>query len=78
MVVTVRLLGSLTKYHPGSIRDDIEMALEDDSTVRAVVQKLKIPDEMPKTVLVNRVYARQDQKLQPGDVVSVLQPLAGG
>ena len=80
MVVTVRLFAGMRTYlpDPGSSTGDFELPVEDDSTVRTVVQKLHIPDEIPKMVLVNRVYAGLDDALKDGDVVSVLQPIAGG
>ena len=80
MIVTVRLFAGMRKYvpDPDSSTGDFELPVEDDSTVRTVMQKLRIPDEIPKMVLVNRLYAEPDRGLEDGDVVSVLQPIAGG
>ncbi len=80
MVVTVRLFAGMRQYlpDPDSSTGDFELPLKDQATVRTVTQKLRIPDAIPKMVLVNRIYAEPDTALEDGDVVSVLQPIEGG
>jgi molybdopterin converting factor small subunit len=70
----------MREFLPGadSSEDGFELSVKNGATVGAVTRRLRIPDAMPKTVLVNRVYARHDKELQNGDVVSFLQPIAGG
>ena len=80
MVVTVRLFAGMREYlpDPDSSTGDFELPVNNDSTVRTVMQTLHIPDDIPKMVLVNRIYSTMDRALEDGDVVSVLQPIAGG
>ena len=80
MVVMVRLFAGMRQYlpNPDSSTGDFELPVEEHSTVRTVMQKLHIPDNVPKMILVNRVYGDLDRALEDGDVVSVLQPIAGG
>ena len=80
MRVTVRLLTTMRKYHPVSEsgEDTCELTLDKNATVEALLQELQIPDEVPKTVLVNRLHAKFERRLQEGDVISVLQPVSGG
>lgn len=80
MRITVRMLTSMRKYHPvpGSKDDTCELTLEDGATVQTLLQTLHVPDNVPKTVLVNRLYAKLERKLQDDDVVSLLQPVSGG
>ena len=80
MRVTVRLLTSMRKYHPVSAsgEDTSELTYDENATVQVLLQELRIPDEVPKTVLVNRLHAKFERQLQDGDVVSVLQPVSGG
>jgi sulfur carrier protein ThiS len=59
-------------------QNDLEITFDDGATVRTVVEKLGVPERVPRTVLVNRINAAMDQKLEDHDVVSVLQPLSGG
>jgi molybdopterin converting factor small subunit len=49
-----------------------------DATVADVAHALRIPDELPKIVLVNGHEAEDDVRLQPDDVVAMFPPLAGG
>ena len=70
----------MRKYHPDSAtgEDTCELTLDKNATVRVLLQELRIPDEVPKTVLVNRLHAKFERQLQDGDVISVLQPVSGG
>ena len=79
MRVTVRLLTTMRKYHPVSESEDTcELTLDKNATVLALLQELRIPNEVPKTVLVNRLHAKFERQLQDGDVISILQPVSGG
>ena len=56
------------------------MELPDDSTVKEVYRKLKIPI-LYRPILVcavNHEVVKSSQKLKDGDVVNFLMPLAGG
>ena len=46
--------------------------------VQDILGKLKIPEEMPKIILVNGVHGKRDQVLKEGDILSVFPPVAGG
>ena len=80
MRVTVKLLTAMRKYHPApeSGEDTCDITLTGKATVHTLLHKLNIPDEVPKTVLVNRAFAEFSKSLKDGDVVSVLQPISGG
>ena len=79
MRVTVRLLTAMKKYHPApNSGDSWELTLSDGSTVQNLLDKLNIPAKVPKTVLVNRIHAQFKDSLRDGDVISILQPVAGG
>ena len=80
MRVTVTLLTAMQKYHPApdSGEDTCDITLSDKATVHTLLKKLQIPDDVPKTVLVNRLFAEYGKTLKDGDEVSVLQPISGG
>jgi molybdopterin converting factor small subunit len=80
MRVNVRLLSGMRRFTPPHYDglDDFELELPDEATVSTIIERLKIPDDVPKTVLVNRLYAGFDTVLGNGDTVSVLEPVAGG
>lgn len=52
--------------------------LEPSATVRGLMERLSIPAEMSRIVLVNGREAEDDAQLEAGDVVDVFPPLAGG
>ena len=56
------------------------MELPDDSTVRDVYKRLKIPILYRPIVVcaVNHEIAKSGKKLKDGDVISFLMPTAGG
>jgi sulfur carrier protein ThiS len=80
MRVTVKLLTSMQKYHPTpeSGEDSCDITLGTKATVKTLLKKLQIPDDLPKTVLVNRLFAEYGKALKEGDVISLLQPISGG
>jgi len=70
----------MQQYHPApdSGEDSYDITLGGSATVDTLLKELKIPDDVPKTVLVNRVVADLDKRLKDGDVVSLLKPISGG
>ncbi|MFQ5793322.1 MAG: MoaD/ThiS family protein, partial [Acidobacteriota bacterium] len=50
----------------------------DGSTIRDVIQRLGIPEDIATITLVNGHDASSEQILNEGDTVSMFPPLAGG
>ncbi|MCK5551511.1 MAG: MoaD/ThiS family protein [Deltaproteobacteria bacterium] len=79
MEIEVKLFATLRDYLPkGSGQFSCTVAVNSTDTVRDVLKKLKIPDEIPKIILVNGVHSNLDRVLKYGDVLSVFPPVAGG
>ena len=79
MKVEVQLFATLAPYQPAadaSGRSLIE--LSPAANVADALRALRVPDGMPRIVLVNGHDAEDDQRLEQGDVVSIFPPLAGG
>jgi molybdopterin converting factor small subunit len=77
MEIEVKLFATLKKYLPkGS--NSIKMDLEDDTTVSDIIEKLNIPPDLPKIILINGVHKKREDVLKNGDVLSIFPPLAGG
>lgn len=74
MKMTVRLYGV---FRIGRFR---EMARDypPGTRVRQVVEELAIPDRLLGIVLINGEHAGIDERLQEGDVLSLLPLLDGG
>jgi molybdopterin converting factor small subunit len=79
MKVKVQLYAILTKYLPAQAEgNNAWMDIPEGSSVKEVLQLLKIPEAMPKIVLVNGRHAEFDRVLAEGDTVSIFPPIAGG
>jgi molybdopterin synthase sulfur carrier subunit len=79
MKIEVKLFATLRDYLPkGSGQFSCKVEIDSADTVRDVLEKLKIPEEMPKIILVNGVHSNLDRVLKFRDVLSVFPPVAGG
>jgi molybdopterin converting factor small subunit len=77
--VEVHLFANLADYGPpaGSERA-ARVELPVGATLADLLRRLRIPEELPRLLLVNGQDAEPTTHLSSGDVVSVLPPLAGG
>jgi sulfur carrier protein len=79
MEIEVKLFATLRDYLPkGSTRFSCRMEIDGKTQVQDILEKLKIPEEFPKIILVNGVHGKKEQVLKEGDVLSVFPPVAGG
>jgi len=75
----VHLFANLADYGPAGARGAAaRVAVPDGATLRDLVRRLGIPDDVPRLLLVNGRDAEWTAELSPGDVVDVLPPLVGG
>ena len=79
MEIEVKLFATLRDYLPkGSDRFSCNMEVEGSTRVQDILSRLKIPEEMPKIILINGIHGKKDQVLKDGDVLSIFPPVAGG
>ncbi|HXX36115.1 MAG TPA: MoaD/ThiS family protein [Thermodesulfobacteriota bacterium] len=79
MEIEVKLFATLRDYLPkGSSRFSCKMEIEGSTRVRDILSRLKIPEQIPKIILINGVHGKKEQTLKEGDVLSVFPPVAGG
>ena len=79
MEIEVKLFATLRDFlPPGSSRFSCKMEIDSNTRVEDILSKLKIPEEMPKIILVNGIHGKKDQVLKEGDILSVFPPVAGG
>ena len=79
MEIEVKLFATLRDYLPkGSGRFSCTMQIDGKTRIQDILSKLKIPDEIPKIILVNGIHGKKEQILKDGDVVSIFPPVAGG
>jgi sulfur carrier protein ThiS len=77
--VEVHLFANLADYEPAAVRGGAgRLELPDGATLGDLLRRLRIPDEVPRLLLVNGHEADPTARLRAGDVVDVLPPLVGG
>ncbi len=78
MEIEVKLVGRLKKYGQDKLNEENIIELEDNSNINDLIEKLEIPPEQNKVVLVNGRDVKKDYELSSGDRVSIYNLLAGG
>ena len=78
MEIEVKLVGRLKKYGQNKLNEENIIELEDNSNINDLIEKLEIPPEQNKVVLVNGRDVKKDYELSSGDRVSIYNLLAGG
>jgi molybdopterin synthase sulfur carrier subunit len=79
MKVTVRLFATFRDFLPQhAVRSALQLEVEEHRSVKAVLKALRVPDDLPRIVLINGLHAAEDSLLTEGDIVSVFPPLIGG
>ncbi len=84
MNITFKLFATLTDYLPPESRRSniVELEVDENATVQEVIDPYGIPPKLVHLALVNGVYVapedRATRTLNPGDVLAVWPPIAGG
>lgn len=79
MEVRVKLFATFREYLPkGSDGKSWQMEIDDTTTIEQIITTLKLPEEIPKIILVNGLQGSLEQTLKEGDTVSIFPPIAGG
>lgn len=84
MHITLKLFATLTDYLPTESRytNIVELEVADAATIPEVIAPYNLPPAMVHLVLVNGRYIapedRTSHALQPGDVLAIWPPIAGG
>ncbi len=79
MPLKVFLSSTLRKCHPGyEPSTGIDLYLEDDISVKALLLKLKIPQKSVKIVMVDGLNAPFDHRLKGNERVAFFPPVGGG
>jgi len=79
MKVKVQLYAILAKYLPSNAENKTAiLELAEGTTVKGILEELKIPEAMPKILLVNGRNTELDKVVVEGDTISIFPPIAGG
>lgn len=84
MKITLKLFASLTDYLPVQARyaNLIELEVSPQASISQIIEPFGLPPKMVHLVLINGKYIepekRLTQTLDPGDVLAIWPPIAGG
>jgi sulfur-carrier protein len=78
VIVDVHLFATLTRFLPPGHDGSTTVEVANGATVDHVARALGIPDAMARIALINGREAAPEDRLSPGDVVTLFPPLAGG
>ncbi len=79
MRVEVRLFATFASFLPPDHRlGRVSLDVPEGSRVADVVAILRIPDALPRMILVNGEDAPVERRLAGGDVLDMFPPLSGG
>ena len=79
--VSVKIHHGFKKFLPKGITtgDPFNISLEDHMAVGDLFRdKIKLPSDLPKLILINGLHSKEQQTLKDGDKVSLFMPMAGG
>jgi len=77
--VQVKLFGIFCEFFPpGTKGPGFWMDVGEEAGLKGVISKLKIPQDLPRSIILNGRVAKEDQPLQEGDVIAFFTPITGG
>jgi molybdopterin converting factor small subunit len=77
MKVQISMYATLKQYAPGG-RGNFELNLATGATIKTLIERLKIPQNVERVILVNGRHAGDGTRLADGDEVTVFPPIEGG
>jgi molybdopterin converting factor small subunit len=78
MKITLKLFATLREHLKDHHNGACDITLHEKSTVQDVFKAFKIPDDIPKIILINGVQKSEADILHDSDILNVFPPIAGG
>ena len=81
MNVNVKLFATLRKFGPSDVElgESFSVKLDEESPdIAKLLEKLKIPINQTKIIMINGNNSNLGDKLKEGDVIAIFPPIGGG
>ncbi|MCX5799524.1 MAG: MoaD/ThiS family protein [Proteobacteria bacterium] len=79
MEIEIRLFATFREYLPkGSGSFSCKKILQGETTVGEIIRELKLPDNIPKIIIIRGNHVKEDYVVKDGDLVSIFPPIGGG
>jgi len=77
MEITIEFFAYLINYSPTG-EERVTLLLKKGTTLKDLLEKLRIPSKLEKICLTNGVYSLEDKILKEGDTISFYPMVDGG
>jgi len=79
MIIKLKLFATFREYLPeGNDGHSCEIKVPDESRVDSIIEGIKLPQDIPKIILINGLQKTARDILKDGDTLSIFPPIAGG
>ena len=78
MKITIKLAKAFDKYKIAPENEVVILDFEKPVPVKTALNKLMIPDKLPKLILINGMVRNEEHVLQDGDTLSIFPKMSGG
>ena len=79
MTLQVRLFATFSAFLPPDAQGDgVTLQVDPGTTVKAVLERLRVPLDLPGLTVINGHEVELDAPIHDGDELAVFPPLAGG
>lgn len=77
--VQIKLFGIFREFCPPQTEGlGFWLDIDEDARIQDIFARLKIPENLPKSIICNGRVAKEDQVLSESDVIAVFSPITGG
>ncbi len=79
MKIRLKLFATFREYLPkGNDGHSCTLDISEETRIEDLLNKMNIPKDIPKIIIVNGLQKGADEFLKDGDTLSVFPPVAGG
>jgi molybdopterin converting factor small subunit len=79
MKIQVKLFGIFREFCPPQTEGPgLCLDVEEDARIQDILARLKIPENLPKSIICNSLVAKEGQVLRESDVIAIFSPITGG
>lgn len=79
MEVQIKLFGIFREFCPPQTEGSgFRLDIDGDARIQDILARLKIPENLPKSIICNGRVAKEDQVLRESDVIAIFSPITGG
>jgi molybdopterin converting factor small subunit len=77
--VQIKLFGIFREFRPPQTEGSgFRLDMDEGARIQDILAHLKIPENLPKSIICNGRVAHEDQVLRESDVLAIFSPITGG